>query len=612
MIVTAREISNQLSVQAEAYAKWLLPNGRKESAEWCVGSVNGEAGHSCKVRINGARAGVFMDFAGEEKGDLLTLTSLVRRVTLGEAIRVAKEWLGIHEPAYIPARKSFSKPRAVLAKTDSDLVISYLYQERGLDCFTQAAFNVSELSDPKLGAVIVFPAFSPDGELLNNKFIAIKRNDKGKKIVWSETGCAPCLFGWQALPRDTREVVLTEGQIDCMTWHQAGFPALSVPDGATNDAWIDFNWDSLQQFERIYLNYDDDDEGRKAIPKISARLGLARCFIVRLPGFKDANEALHGGFTNNQFAAAIAASRPLSPRQIKTPNELTSKVVEEFFPPDGVRPGFFPSIFRGKLGLRPGEVTVWTGISGHGKTILLNQVILEAILDGHLAAIASMEMPVHKILRWMLRQSDPLIEFTREQITEILEWMTGRLWIYDLLGNVQSKLVLELMEYSFARHGVTLFVIDSLMKCAIDSDDYNAQRMFLNDLCSFSMDTGAHVNLVAHARKGSNELDAPGKLDVRGSADIINQPANVLTVWRNKEKEVKSRNNGATDNREPDTIVYCNKQRETGVEFAEKFLFNKLRFTPLGSEAINLSVLDRLHPHPEEQEFPNMEQPITT
>lgn len=607
MILTAREISSQLSAQAEGYARWLLPNGHKESGEWCVGSVDGDAGSSCKVRINGGKAGVFSDFAGTDKGDLLTLTSLTKHVTLGQAIRIAKEWLGIHEPAFVPERKTYVKPKPSSCKTAPDAVMEYLYLERNLDCFTQAKFKVSGFNDSTHGPVMVLPAFSPDGELLNNKFIAVKRNEKGKKIIWSETGCAPCLFGWQALAHDAREIVLTEGQIDCMTWHQAGFPALSVPDGAANDAWVDFNWDSLQQFERIYLNYDDDEEGKKAIPKIAARLGLARCFIVRLPGFKDANEALQGGFSNDRFAAAVAASKPLSPKQIKSPNELAQKVIDEFYPPDGIQPGFFPSIFHGKLGLRPGEVTIWTGVSGHGKTILLNQIILEAILAGHRAAIASMEMPVHKILRWMLRQSDPLIDnFSQPEIVEILNWLTGKLWIYDLLGNVQPKLVLELMEYSFARHGVGLFVVDSLMKCAIDSDDYNAQRMFLNDLCSFSMSTGVHINLVAHARKGANELDAPGKMDVRGSGDIINQPANVLSVWRNKEKEMKTRNGATANDAEPDAIVYCNKQRETGVEFAEKFLFSRLRFTPIGSGSINLSILDRLHPHPTEQEL-NME-----
>jgi twinkle protein len=49
-----------------------------------------------------------------------------------------------------------------------------------------------------------------NGDLLQVKRIGIER-PKGKKIIMAEADCEPCLFGWQALDKSTRLVVLCEG-----------------------------------------------------------------------------------------------------------------------------------------------------------------------------------------------------------------------------------------------------------------------------------------------------------------------------------------------------------------------------------------------------------------
>jgi twinkle protein len=196
----------------------------------------------------------------------------------------------------------------------------------------------------------------------------------------------------------------------------------------------------------------------------------------------------------------------------------------------------------------------------------------------------------------------------------MIDWLCGKMWIYDLMGNVRTKSILDLMEYSYARHGVSWYVIDSLMKCGVSSEDYEGQRSFLNELSSFAKERNVHINLVAHSRKGKDEYDAPGKLDVKGSSDIVNQADNILTTWRNKEKEEKRRDNNLKeedDKNIADAIVWCNKQRESGVEFKRKLGYAPkfFRFHPLGEEHFeNMSILTRIHqeqnPIPETEEMP--------
>lgn len=576
LVYSARDIAKQLADRADAFCRWLLPNGVMHSGNWCLGSVAGEAGNSLRIQISGTNAGVWADFATDQSGDLLGLIKEVRQVDIRGAISTAKEWLGIREPESHVPEKSYGRPNPKEAKETKDIsslspVESYLMEQRGLDFLTISQYRIKETANGE----IVFQSFSPQGELENLKYIAVRRDERGKKIVRQSKGCPPALFGWQAIDPNARELLIAEGEIDAMTWSQMGFPAVSVPMGAGNHQWIDYEWERLLQFDLIYLSYDGDTEGRDGAAKAAKRLGLHRCMLIKLGDYKDANEAL----THNEgpcfFNHAITTAKAMEPDQIKRPVAFRDRVVEKFYPPDDVPPGFAPHMFKGKYRARPGEVTVWTGISSHGKSALLSQLMLEAALGGYKVAIASMEMRGEQTLHRMISQAEIRDRPPLEHIDAILHWMSGKLWIYDLIGNVVTAQLLMLMEYSFARHGVDQFVIDSLMKTSIISDDYDGQRVFLNQLCTFAHDTNAHIHLVAHARKGRDE-SAPGKLDVKGSSDIINEPDNVISVWRNRGKE-RALGAGVVDDHstrtQPDTIVYCEKQRETGEEF-----YTELRF----------------------------------
>jgi twinkle protein len=63
----ARQIKELLRARVAELALYLYPNGRRESAHWCVGSVNGEPGKSFKICLSGDKAGLWGDFADSEQ-----------------------------------------------------------------------------------------------------------------------------------------------------------------------------------------------------------------------------------------------------------------------------------------------------------------------------------------------------------------------------------------------------------------------------------------------------------------------------------------------------------------------------------------------------------------
>ena len=95
----ASDIAALLAEQIEPLCSKLLPNGRREGAEWRCGSINGEPGQSLAVHLAGAKAGTWADFAGDERGDGLDLVKAVLGLDTSEAIKWAGGWLGIDNGA---------------------------------------------------------------------------------------------------------------------------------------------------------------------------------------------------------------------------------------------------------------------------------------------------------------------------------------------------------------------------------------------------------------------------------------------------------------------------------------------------------------------------------
>jgi twinkle protein len=556
MTKSAKDISEMLAARVLEVCQKLLPGGKQHGPEWECGDISGREGKSCKVRLSGGKAGIWSDFAAGEAGDLLDLWAQVRGIALKDAIREAKEWLGVAEPRFEPARKQYAAPKKNVQKLERAL--EYLTAQRKLTLKTLEEYKVAE---DRGGESIVFPFISPEGELLNLKHLALKR-EADKKKLWTESNCAPALFGWQAF-QGGRAIAITEGEIDAMTLHQYGIAALSIPFGAgggNKNDWIDYEWENLEQFDLIHLCYDSDDAGQAAVLEVVKRLGIHRCKSVTFP-FKDANECLQNDVPGDVIAECFVKGRTFSPDEIRTPESFRQSVHDYIHPPPTSNVGFAPGFFGGFIALRPAELTVWTGQSGHGKSVILGQVMIEAMGFGERVAIASMEMKPQQTIGRIVRQIWQWKTPPKEDIDTSLQWLQNRLWIYDVMGNIAPKRLLELMEYSRQRHGVTHFVVDSLMKCSVGSDDYDAQRVFLNDVVSFAKSSGCHVHLVAHSRKG-DEDEVSGRMDIKGSSDIGNQADNVLTVWRNKAKTDPNKKSKI----ESDAVVYCDKQRESGWE----------------------------------------------
>ena len=225
---------------------------------------------------------------------------------------------------------------------------------------------------------------------------------------------------------------------------------------------------------------------------------------------------------------------------------------------------------------RPGEVTLYAGSNGGGKSMITGQVALGLIKQKQRICIASFEMKPKRTLLRMMRQfagediSRPRYMDKEKHIRRIAErfdsFCGDHLWLYDQQGTTSAMQVIAMARYCAVELGVNHVFIDSLMKCVSGEDDYNAQKSFVDAITALARDHNIHIHLIHHIRKLANEEMMPNKNDIKGTGAIADQVDNVLLMWRNKKKEHEAQQGKTVDIRTPDAMLMCEKQRNGEAE----------------------------------------------
>lgn len=563
--MNAAELAMRLNDAAESIAEHLLPQGKRAGAEWKAGSVGGEPGQSLSVRLTGSKRGVWKDFASGEGGDMLDLWAACRSMSMAEAITDAKSYLGIRDDLPKQPQRAWTRPEKPPCQKPKGKVATW-FEGRGLTPGTVQAFQIGEqLRGGK--AYAVFPYFR-DEQLVNAKY----RNVEEKRDMRQERDAEPCLFGWHLIDPKARSIVITEGEIDAMTFHQAGLPALSVNAGAGNHQWIENDWDRLERFSDIVVCFDDDDAGRKGAREVVQRLGVERCRVATL-GAKDANQWLIDGATDDDFRCAIADAKVQDPEEMVQFADFMEQVKAKLYPT-----GDSPRLPVLRLGhrdyewfeCRGGEYSVWTGINGHGKSLALSQVLLGFAEQGERCMVFSGEMPAATQLLRMTKQAAGLARPSPAYLDAIADWIRDKFWVFNRLGSAGLDDLLRIFEYANRRYGVRQFVIDSLMMTDVPEDGNGAitkQKQAVQKIADFVKRTNSHLHLVAHPRKQPDESKNVGKMDVAGSSKITDAADNVWSIWSARKPEDEE----ADD--KPDALFELQKQRNGEVQHKKLWLF---------------------------------------
>jgi twinkle protein len=239
---------------------------------------------------------------------------------------------------------------------------------------------------------------------------------------------------------------------------------------------------------------------------------------------------------------------------IKPAEDFREALLEEFHGPEEAKGLYLPwTKVQDKFRIRRGELTMWTGMNGHRKSMVTGFILIDLMRQGEKGCILSFEMKPRKTLARMSRQAIGAGNPTPEYIDKFLDSISGKLWLYDQQGEATPDRVIAVITYCAEQLGITQFIVDSLMKVVADEDAYNEQKKFVGRLHSLARDLGVHIHLITHARKREDETKRPGKMDNKGTGAMVDQTDNFIAVFKVPKKDESDTG--------PDCALYFDKAR---------------------------------------------------
>lgn len=279
--------------------------------------------------------------------------------------------------------------------------------------------------------------------------------------------------------------------------------------------------------------------------------------MVRLASVADA--------VRNQEGRAIPKNwePPKHAHLLRAPAAFIDAVMQELSS-DGMGGDALPwSKTAGLLRLRPHELTVWAGSNGSFKSTVLSEIMLSLAMEGSKVVVCSLEMPAYKTAALMAVQAFANPHPSRGRVEAWAEDLGENLTYLDLTGDLEPAEAIKLAQYCAHELGAQHFLLDNLTKVvSADNEAVEQQRKFIAQAHRLAIDTGMHFHVVAHTRKPQGEEEKPpGRYEVAGSRTLVDQPDNVVMIWRNRAKELRMAEGEMGEAQKPDVVLNVCKQR---------------------------------------------------
>lgn len=362
-----------------------------------------------------------------------------------------------------------------------------------------------------------------------------------------------------------KNLVITEGEIDCLsllemlTKAKAQFDVVSIVNGAQSARRnIASNLDFVNSYDKVFLAFDNDEPGIEASKDVAHVIKPGKAHIVNSI-HKDANDALTKGLSDNYLQDVWGA------KTYKPDNFVTGeKVWQAFKERTNTESVPYPDCIKGLndklLGMRLGEITLFTSGTGSGKSTVVKETILNLLekTDTKIGLISLEESIGDTATRLIGMSLNKNIRFPKdiseEEARKGYEKVFGdeRLILLDHQGSVQDSSLLERIEYLSAL-GCQYLILDhitiAVSEGAQGKSGNEAVDKVMSDLLKIVKRYNIHLTLISHLRKSSGDSKSfeEGRMasldDIKGSGSIKQISFDIVTFARDMmAKEETERN----------------------------------------------------------------------
>lgn len=412
--------------------------------------------------------------------------------------------------------------------------------------------------------------YDPQGNLTSQKC-----RDASKEFFTKGKHNKDALFG-RHLWNGGRKIVVTEGEIDCLTVAQlqgGKYPVVSIGHGSkAAKATCAANYEYFDQFEEIILMFDMDEPGRLASQEAAEVLPPGKVKIAVLP-FKDPNECVAQG-QGKAVMDAMWNAAPFVPDGVVSAKSLKARIKEKKQVPS------FPLVAPYELrrmtkDIREGEVILVTSGSGSGKSTFVRQNTYNLFHDNGIpVGVAMLEEAVEETVQDIVglhmgsrvRQNPD--ETTEEMFDAAFDaiFESNKLHLYDAFAESAEDRLLAKLAYMVEVEGCKVIVLDHISIVVSAMDGENDERKMIDRLMtklkSFAKTKNVAVFVICHLKnpdkgKPHEEGRPVSATDLRGSGGLRQLSDTIIAVERNQQ--------GANPNLILFRILKCRFTGETGV-----------------------------------------------
>lgn len=413
-----------------------------------------------------------------------------------------------------------------------------ILEKRGLDMETLIDAGIRSI-DKGAGKVWIEIDYLRNGEVVNRK----RRTIEGSKEFYQEPDGAQCFYNHDCLKKLPKKIIITEGELDCLSLIQCGFAdSVSVPNGAPAKAmggadtpryeYLPEAKALLTDCVEIILATDNDNPGINLMHDLSLRLGSSRCKFVTYPfkkdrktRCKDINEVL-AEWGAKGVTETIAQANWLDREGVYSMSELPELPEREV-----VKIGF--PVLDDYLRVAKGQFCVITGIPSHGKSSFINDIACRlAVNHNWRIAFASFEQTPQtqhrrNLLAWRKANDPAWLEKhfrfmvpTEDDIPN-LEWLLAK------------------MQMAVIQHDCDMIVIDPWNEMDHTRPEQMTMTEYvglaIKEMKRMAMRLNVFVIVAAHPskmRRENGKFQPPTLYDISDSAHWANKPDIGLTVFR--------------------------------------------------------------------------------
>lgn len=411
----------------------------------------------------------------------------------------------------------------------------------------------------------------------NPKFQKIRFTDEKSFITIGKF--EPLLYGMNNFKGNDKKLIITEGEIDCLSISQVinGYPVVSIPNGANNaKEAIKHNLEWLERFDEVVFCFDMDRVGQEAVKECAALLSIGKAKIMSLP-LKDPNEMLKAGRVEELYKATWNALE-YRPDGIVSGSELWNEIEKPIT--NGLS---YPWETLTKLtyGIRPAEMIVFGAGTGMGKTEFFKEIETHLLVEHKqkIGIIHLEEQTRETVLGLMSKHSSikfhlPDSEYSEDEKRKAFDETVGtdRVFIYDSFGTTDLDTIKNTIRYMVKGKDCKFIFLDHITALGDGLEDGNNvnqyMRKVVSELANLTRELNFTLFTISHLRKGDNKKphEEGGRVhldDLYGAAALKQWASYVFGLERNQQAE--------DEDVRHTTTLRCLKDRYTGVAAGQTF-----------------------------------------